>query len=51
LPRRSLLQGERCKVDGFVAWPPSTDPLCRLVGVFPFPTSDHRLVALDVALR
>jgi len=38
-------------VDGFVAWPPSTDPLFRLVGVFPFPTSDHRLVALDVALR
>ena len=25
-------------------WPPSSDPLSRLTGVFPFPTSDHRLV-------
>ena len=25
-----------------------TDPLFRLVGVFPFPTSDHRLVWVDV---
>ena len=37
-------------VDGFVAWPVSSDPLFRLVGVFPFPTSDHRLVALDLEL-
>jgi hypothetical protein len=46
LPSRRGLRA----VDGFVFWPPSTDPLFRLVGVFPFPTSDHRLVALDVAL-
>jgi hypothetical protein len=31
-----------------VFWPLSTDPLFRLVGVFPFPTSDHRLVWVDV---
>ena len=33
---------------GFVFWPPSSDPLSRLTGMFPFPTSDHRLVALDL---
>jgi 3-phytase len=33
---------------GGVFWPASTDPLFRLVGVFPFPTSDHRLVWVDV---
>jgi hypothetical protein len=31
-----------------VFWPLSTDPLFRLVGVFPFPSSDHRLVWADV---
>ncbi|MGF1662579.1 MAG: endonuclease/exonuclease/phosphatase family protein [Kineosporiaceae bacterium] len=35
-------------VDGGVFWPLSTDPLFRLVGVFPFPTSDHKPVWLDV---
>jgi hypothetical protein len=35
-------------LDGAVFWPLSTDPLFRLVGVFPFPTSDHRLVWVDV---
>jgi hypothetical protein len=43
--------------DGFVFWPLNTDPLFRLVGTFNpallpngngFPSSDHRLVALDV---
>ena len=34
---------------GGVFWPPSTDPLSRLTGVFPFPSSDHRLVWLDLA--
>jgi hypothetical protein len=34
--------------DAFVFWPLSTDPLFRLVGTFPFPSSDHRLVAVDV---
>jgi hypothetical protein len=31
-----------------VFWPVQADPLFRLVGTFPFPTSDHRLVWLDV---
>lgn len=30
-----------------VFWPLSSDPLFRLVGVFPFPSSDHRLVWMD----
>ncbi len=43
LPSRWLRVG-----GGGVFWPPSTDPLSRLTGVFPFPSSDHRLVWLDV---
>jgi Endonuclease/Exonuclease/phosphatase family len=43
LPSRNLRM-----LDGAVFWPLSTDPLFRLVGVFPFPTSDHRLVWVDV---
>lgn len=31
-----------------VFWPVQADPLFRLTGVFPFPTSDHRLVWLDL---
>jgi len=31
-------------------WPMSSDPLFRLVGTFPFPTSDHRLVWADLNL-
>jgi hypothetical protein len=31
-----------------VFWPTSADPLFRLVGAFPFPSSDHRLVWIDV---
>ncbi len=38
-------------IGGFVFWPPSTNPLSRLTGVFPFPTSDHRLVALDLEVK
>jgi hypothetical protein len=34
--------------DAAVFWPLSTDPLFRLVGTFPFPSSDHRLVWVDV---
>jgi hypothetical protein len=34
--------------DAGVFWPTSDDPLFRLVGVFPFPSSDHRLVWIDV---
>jgi hypothetical protein len=37
-------------VDSGVFWPLMSDPLFRLVGVFPFPTSDHRLVWVDVSL-
>lgn len=34
-----------------VFWPVKSDPLSRLTGEFPFPTSDHRLVWADVTLR
>src|SRR5918996_1223165 len=34
--------------DAAVFWPTSDDPLFRLVGTFPFPSSDHRLVWIDV---
>ena len=34
--------------DSAVFWPTTTDPLYRLTGAFPFPTSDHRLVWIDV---
>jgi hypothetical protein len=35
-------------VDAAVFWPLNTDPLFDLVGTFPFPSSDHRLVWVDV---
>ncbi|MDQ3688874.1 MAG: endonuclease/exonuclease/phosphatase family protein [Chloroflexota bacterium] len=35
-------------VDGAVFWPVQGEPLFRLTGVFPFPSSDHRLVWVDV---
>lgn len=37
-------------IDGFVFWPESSDPLFPLAGTFPFPSSDHRLVAMDFAI-
>jgi hypothetical protein len=43
LPRKNLQI-----VDAAVFWPTTDDPLFRLVGVFPFPSSDHRLVWIDV---
>ncbi|HEX9618320.1 MAG TPA: endonuclease/exonuclease/phosphatase family protein [Anaerolineales bacterium] len=43
LPRKNLRI-----VDAGVFWPLSTDPLFSLVGLFPFPSSDHRLVWVDV---
>jgi hypothetical protein len=43
LPRKSLQI-----VDGAVFWPLQSDPLFRLTGVFPFPSSDHRLVWVDL---
>jgi hypothetical protein len=33
---------------GGVFWPVASDPLSRLTGTFPFPSSDHRLVWLDL---
>jgi 3-phytase len=33
-----------------VFWPETEDPLFRLTGTFPFPSSDHRLVWIDVKL-
>jgi hypothetical protein len=35
--------------DAGVFWPEQADPLFRLTGVFPFPSSDHRAVWVDVA--
>ena len=43
LPSRSLRI-----TDAGVFWPVESDPLFRLTGVFPFPSSDHRLVWVDV---
>ncbi|WP_423779747.1 endonuclease/exonuclease/phosphatase family protein [Cellulosimicrobium cellulans] len=37
--------------DAGVFWPVQADPLSRLTGVFPFPSSDHRLVWVDLAVR
>jgi hypothetical protein len=35
--------------DSAVFWPLQEDPLFRLTGVFPFPSSDHRLVWIEVS--
>ncbi len=43
LPRNNLKM-----LDAAVFWPVQADPLFRLTGVFPFPSSDHRLVWIDV---
>lgn len=37
-------------VDAQVFWPRQNDVLFKLVGTFPFPASDHRLVWVDLAL-
>lgn len=36
-------------VDAGVFWPPADDPLFKLVGVHPFPSSDHRLTWVTVS--
>jgi 3-phytase len=46
LPRKNMRM-----VDAAVFWPLQSDPLFRLTGVFPFPSSDHRLVWIDVNVR
>jgi hypothetical protein len=38
-------------VDAAVYWPTSDDPAFAPVGVFPFPSSDHRLVWIDITHR
>jgi Endonuclease/Exonuclease/phosphatase family len=45
LPRRGM-----DPVGAGVFWPLSSDPEFAPVGVFPFPSSDHRLVWLDLAV-
>jgi hypothetical protein len=45
LPRKNLQI-----LDSAVFWPLNTDPLFALVGTFPFPSSDHRLVWVDVRI-
>lgn len=45
LPRRNM-----AILDGAVFWPRSDDPLFALVGLFPFPSSDHKLVWIDVRI-
>ncbi len=46
-----VLPSQQLRVtDGAVFWPVLGDPLSRLTGVFPFPSSDHRLVWIDVSL-
>ncbi|HSG85148.1 MAG TPA: endonuclease/exonuclease/phosphatase family protein [Candidatus Limnocylindrales bacterium] len=45
LPRRNLRI-----VDAAVFWPVQADPLSALTGTFPFPSSDHRLVWVDVGV-
>lgn len=35
-------------IDAGGVWPASTDPLFAQVGTFPFPSSDRRLVWIDV---
>ncbi|WP_205710824.1 endonuclease/exonuclease/phosphatase family protein [Isoptericola sp. BMS4] len=37
--------------DSGVFWPTTDDPLSRLTGTYPFPSSDHRLVWVDLSLR
>jgi hypothetical protein len=45
LPRKTMQL-----VGSGVFWPLASDPLFRLVGTFPFPTSDHRLVWIDATV-
>ncbi|WP_139978310.1 endonuclease/exonuclease/phosphatase family protein [Nocardioides litoris] len=47
LPSRRGLQVR----DAGVFWPVPSDPLSRLTGEFPFPSSDHRAVWVDVRVR
>jgi hypothetical protein len=45
-----VLPGKALQIRGAgVFWPLSGDPQFPLVGTFPFPSSDHRLVWVDVS--
>jgi Endonuclease/Exonuclease/phosphatase family len=46
LPSKSL-----SILDSAVFWPRTDEPFFNLVGTFPFPSSDHKLVWVDVSLR
>ncbi|MCP2637738.1 endonuclease/exonuclease/phosphatase family protein [Microbacterium sp. HD4P20] len=47
-----VLPSRKLRVAGAgVFWPVSSDPLSALTGTYPFPSSDHRLVWVDVELR
>ena len=46
LPRKNMKM-----TDAVVFWPLSSSPLFRLVGTFPFPSSDHRLVFIEVRMQ
>ena len=44
-----VLPSKNLRISGSaVFWPTQSNPLSRLTGVFPFPSSDHRLVWVDV---
>lgn len=44
-----VLPGKNLRIaDAAVFWPLTTDTLFPLVGTFPFPSSDHRLVWVDI---
>jgi len=45
LPRKNMRI-----LDAAVFWPLEADPLFSLVGTYPFPSSDHRLVWVDVTI-
>mgnify|MGYP003342298869 CR=1 FL=1 len=47
----TLLSRRLRPTDAGVFWPVRSDPLSRLTGEYPFPTSDHRLVWADVEVR
>lgn len=47
-----VLPSRRTRVlDSGVFWPTQADPLSRLTGTYPFPSSDHRLVWVDLQVR
>lgn len=47
-----VLPSSRLRVmNAGVFWPTQADTLSRLTGVFPFPSSDHRLVWVDLQIR